>query len=1159
MPLVPGLLAVATAALLASPYVAAQTGNYQLVRAGSSACFSASDNGTTFMAPCKLPGVVAKGLSLQTWFYVPNMNLLMNNNSAACLTSNGMQPCSDDLPPQQSVVIHSFTAPSNITVGQGFPLQCLTAGVSGSLSSCDGSAPEQWRTHPVKPNNVPAVPTPAPLPANVTTCTLTKKVNENSTCVTLSRSYGMSQASLLSLNPWLDCGALFTGQTPCVRMSNVTSCTSWSPLLPVGSTCASAVSFNKITRNDFLRLNPYVDCKQSLKSYSVCISDSAHPSRGTPVPPTPVPAPPTPVALCGKRNAATAAQQTCNTIAPFYGIQMTTLEILNPQFDCSSPITVGTNLCTRPYGAPACGTWLQVIKGQTCEGIASSNNLTMSALMSLIPAASCPSIDNTWRLCVKVGVEHGSTGPKSFTAAAASAKIVAPSTFFKTDKPKLFRSGAPNSNGLRAPHAPILAKPKRLAKVTKASSHNPLLRIVKAAGDCQTASVVDNCWDLATAAGISLDQLQSFNPGLDCSAVSAGQLLCTGPGNMPAHIDPSLDCGPYSGGKKCEEGCCSSFGYCGIDQSFCATPAQGGGCVDQCMWPYIDPQAECGKTSVGNKACPLNTCCSEWGYCSSDASFCELSQGCQGNCGMPSSLPSCSPNPSSFIRIGYYGGWAAEGKGGCGMPIGDIPYNLYTHMYYSFGGINPDFTISMEDGEDKDLRTMIADAHSQGVKAVLSLGGWSFNDPGPTQGTFSRTASSDDNRRAFCGHAIDFVNSHGLDGLDIDWEYPVADDRNGLNAYNPNDTSGLVALMQTCKSMFGGKLLTIHCRQATGISAAYDMHGTWDATESDTGPYVRPHTAKNEIETSLVMLQKAGVGMNKIVLGLAYYGRSFTLSNPSCDSLMCPFVSGGTKGRCTDEEGFLSYFEIKELMAQNGISQPSYFNADINAAYVTWGNQWVSFDDPKTIRSKTIWAMETCMAEFVFTSSGAFKQTWAVDLDDIGSDQRKSALGIAVMAAGGLSIPAPGLPSTPLSGKAQTDIPVSSNLPLNNAFSFLVETDIHFNDERLTDDPTHNQDANVNPQANNMRAGITQMIKNYMTPGVFTWPHHGGSPGAFTFLMNTGDTVGERPGNFAGHNGDAVNTGENSRVWANDAVTRFYDITASTGVPTFVGQGNHDM
>lgn len=67
------------------------------------------------------------------------------------------------------------------------------------------------------------------------------------------------------------------------------------------------------------------------------------------------------------------------------------------------------------------------------------------------------------------------------------------------------------------------------------------------------------------------------------------------------------DTGTCSDSTPCSNGaCCSNSGYCGYSPDFCGT----GNCTSNC-----DAKAECGEYAVeGSQDCPLNVCCSQYGY-----------------------------------------------------------------------------------------------------------------------------------------------------------------------------------------------------------------------------------------------------------------------------------------------------------------------------------------------------------------------------------------------------------------------------------------------------------------------------------------------------------------------------------------------------------------
>jgi hypothetical protein len=86
-----------------------------------------------------------------------------------------------------------------------------------------------------------------------------------------------------------------------------------------------------------------------------------------------------------------------------------------------------------------------------------------------------------------------------------------------------------------------------------------------------------------------------------------------------------------------------------------------------------------------------------------------------------------------------------------------------------------------------------------------------------------------------------------------------------------------------------------------------------------------------------------------VVLGLGFYGRSFTLKDPSCNKPGCPFSSGAEKGECTGESGILSNSEIQRIMSANNVKP--FFDKEAGVKWISWGSyQWVSYDDAETLQ-----------------------------------------------------------------------------------------------------------------------------------------------------------------------------------------------------------------
>ncbi|XP_021952748.1 endochitinase [Folsomia candida] len=404
--------------------------------------------------------------------------------------------------------------------------------------------------------------------------------------------------------------------------------------------------------------------------------------------------------------------------------------------------------------------------------------------------------------------------------------------------------------------------------------------------------------------------------------------------------------------------CCSQWGNCGHGPDFC-----GDGCQHGC-----DSAPTCGLYAHEENF-PVSVCCSQFGNCGTTSDFCGT--GCQNNCGdAPTSTCQISRD---MIRVGYYSSWASARA--CGKySVDEIPVGNYTHLNYAFGNIQNGVMINPSEGTEEwdNLAAFSAlKATNPAIRLLISVGGYAFNDPGPTQREFHNLAINTTTRARFIQSVSTFSEEWNLDGCDADWEYPVDPDRGG----SPEDRENYVALLKEMRAAFGQKwLITIaapasywylrHFKvdemqaQLDWINVmSYDYNGAWDPER-----LARPHSGIREMEESLQLFRKGGVPPEKLVFGLGFYGRSYTLTQPECGKGSgCEFNGPGEAGACTAGAGTLAYFEIEELIkAQNlapgldSLSLTRYLNYD-------GGKQWVTYDDEITLKFKTDWARVNCL------------------------------------------------------------------------------------------------------------------------------------------------------------------------------------------------------
>lgn len=100
--------------------------------------------------------------------------------------------------------------------------------------------------------------------------------------------------------------------------------------------------------------------------------------------------------------------------------------------------------------------------------------------------------------------------------------------------------------------------------------------------------------------------------------------------------------------------------------------------------------------------------------------------------------------------------------------ISALPWNRITHLAYFNISPNLDGTLNSNGGNGDTLTNMVSlvtAAHNNGKKITIVLGG-----AGAAPDTTWRSAVSATYRAAFVANIKSFIDTHNLDGIDLDWE-----------------------------------------------------------------------------------------------------------------------------------------------------------------------------------------------------------------------------------------------------------------------------------------------------------------------------------------------------------------------------------------------------
>ncbi|KAG9123023.1 hypothetical protein FRC07_000343, partial [Ceratobasidium sp. 392] len=376
------------------------------------------------------------------------------------------------------------------------------------------------------------------------------------------------------------------------------------------------------------------------------------------------------------------------------------------------------------------------------------------------------------------------------------------------------------------------------------------------------------------------------------------------------------------------------------------------------------------------------------------AEFCDPAQKCQSGCGQPSK-PSSGGKSASQRVIGYYESWAGTRPCDQWDPT-MISAGQITHLNFAFALIDDSNRIvPATSGDTAQYRqAMTLKESNPDLKIFISVGGWAFNDPGPSQKRFSTMASSSANRATFISSVLQFMRTYGFDGVDIDWEYPVDDLRGGV----PADKVNLVSLVKEFRAAISSSGTAYGLTITTPSSyyylrhfdvaeivkwidwfnhMTYDLHGVWDKDSKFLGPYINSHSNLTEIDISMNLFWRNNIPASKISMGLGFYGRSFQLANSACTTPGCQFTGPAKAGACTGAAGILSYSEIQAAIGGNAVNKKRAATVqwDKTAAvkYAYWGDQWISYDDSDTFQQKLDYANKLGLGGMLI---------WAIDQDD---------------------------------------------------------------------------------------------------------------------------------------------------------------------------------
>jgi chitinase len=317
---------------------------------------------------------------------------------------------------------------------------------------------------------------------------------------------------------------------------------------------------------------------------------------------------------------------------------------------------------------------------------------------------------------------------------------------------------------------------------------------------------------------------------------------------------------------------------------------------------------------------------------------------------------------NDFSVIAYYAGRTTM--------VDSFEVEKLTHLIFCFCHLKGNQLAVSNARDSATIQRMVElKKRNPQLKIILSLGGW-----GGCQ-TCSTVFSSKKGRKKFARSARELTGYFGTDGIDLDWEYPVIQGFPG-HAYSIDDKADFTDLIKQLRKKLGNEKEISFA--AGGFTRFIDSSIEWKKIakrinrvnlmsydlvhgfSTVTGHHTPLYSTTQQVESTDHGVQKllaAGIPANKIVIGAAFYGRFFAVTDTLNNGLYQP-------GKYDHS---FSYSHLSDsLNAANGFIQ--YWDTVAHAPYAfnMQRRLLATYDDTTSIQQKTKYARKNKLNGIMF-------------------------------------------------------------------------------------------------------------------------------------------------------------------------------------------------
>ena len=302
--------------------------------------------------------------------------------------------------------------------------------------------------------------------------------------------------------------------------------------------------------------------------------------------------------------------------------------------------------------------------------------------------------------------------------------------------------------------------------------------------------------------------------------------------------------------------------------------------------------------------------------------------------------------------------------------LDSFPIQKLTHLIFSFCHLNGNKLWVTNAADTQKIQKMVSFKQKYPhLKIILSVGGWGGCKD------CSTVFASDIGRKEFSRSTKELMEYFNTDGIDLDWEYPAITGYPD-HPYSAGDKKNFTLLIQELRRELtkkyeisfaaGGFDLfidsSVEWKKVMSIAdkvnvMSYDLVHGFSKVSGHHTPLYSTSRQKQSTNNAVTRLIAAGVPPNKIIIGAAFYGRMFQVTDTSNNGLYdtASFYRGISYSRLYDS-----------VSLANGFQQ--YWDAVANAPYAFNKDRkiLVTYDDSSSVTRKTGYVIRKKLGGIMF-------------------------------------------------------------------------------------------------------------------------------------------------------------------------------------------------